>query len=84
MSDLPVLALEDDEDGFPRKLQQPPEPFPARQVGGRRVLLQPLSSPVGTALLLPEAAVAPILLQVCDGEHHDEAPAAADVHDEVS
>lgn len=37
VSDLPVLALEDDEDGFPGKLQQPPEPFPARQVGDRRV-----------------------------------------------
>lgn len=37
VSDLPVLALEDDEDGFPGKLQQPPEPFPARRVGDRRV-----------------------------------------------
>lgn len=33
VSDLPVLALEDYEDGSPGKLQQPPEPFPARQGG---------------------------------------------------
>lgn len=35
-------------------------------------------------LLLPEAAVAPVLLQVRNGEHHDQTPAPAHVHDEVS
>ncbi|RLV97266.1 hypothetical protein DV515_00012005 [Chloebia gouldiae] len=39
VSDLPVLALKDDEDGFPGKLQQPPEPFPVRQMGDRMDIL---------------------------------------------
>lgn len=51
VSDLPVLALEDDEDGFPGKLQQPPEPFPARQVRDRGVRDPPAPLPLPWELL---------------------------------
>lgn len=46
VGDLPVLALEDDEDGFPGELQQPPEPFPAREGHGGLVPAPRPLSPV--------------------------------------
>lgn len=54
-----------------------------RHVAGEQRTHRLLSPRSRQELLLPEAAVAPVLLQVRDGEDHNETPAPTHVHDQV-